>query len=86
MIFSMIYSSLDLGVPSSLDDIFSGLQNKKIFSKEIMNLIGEMKGLRNILVHRYTKINDALVYDLLNERIEDFDKIILAIEKFLKHN
>lgn len=82
-IFSLIYSSLNLGVPSSLDDIFEGLVKKKIFSEEIISLVLEMKGLRNILIHRYGKIDDDIVHDLLTERLSDFKRIILVIDNYL---
>ncbi len=80
-IFSIIYSSLHLGVPGNVDDIFEELTGKKVFPKQIMLLVQEMKGLRNILIHRYGKINDKTVYDLLTERLDDFEKIMAAIEK-----
>ncbi len=80
----MIYSSLNLGVPSSLDDIFFGLQKKKVFSSEIIDLVQEMKGLRNILTHRYAIVDDGRVYELLTERLDDFERISAAIEKFLQ--
>jgi len=83
-IFSMIYSSSNFGVPSSLDDIFDGLLENKVLPKKVIVLVNEMKGLRNILVHRYGKIDDALVYDLLKERLGDFDTIILSVDKFLQ--
>jgi len=83
-IFSMIYSSLNLGIPSSLDDIFAGLRSKKVFSKDVLVLVEEMKGLRNILIHRYGKIDDDLVYALLTERLEDFEKITHSIEKLVR--
>ena len=74
-IFSMIYSEMKLGVPSSLDEILTVLEDKKLFPKEIITLAKEMKGMRNILVHRYGKVNDALIFELLMERKDDFEKI-----------
>lgn len=83
-VFSMIYSSLNLGIPADLDAIFEGLQRQKIFDKNILSLVQEMKGLRNILIHRYGEINDATIYGLLTERVADFEKIMKAIEKYLE--
>lgn len=82
-IFSLIYSSLNLGVPSTLDDIFDGLRDKKVFSSEIISLVQEMKGLRNILIHKYGKINDSIIFELVSERLDDFEKIVDVIEKHL---
>ncbi len=83
-IFSIIYSSLNLGVPSSIDEIFIGLAKKKIFTKKIIDLVQEMKGLRNILVHKYGQIDDERIFNLLRERLNDFEKVIYAVEEFLK--
>ena len=83
-IFSMIYSSLNLGVPSSLDDIFEGLRVHKVFSKEIIGLVLEMKGLRNILIHRYGKIDDSSVYVLITGGLDDLEKVACSIEKFVR--
>jgi|SRR3989338_7838694 len=83
-IFSMIYSSLNLGVPSDLDDIFKKLREKKIFSVQILSVVDDMKGLRNILIHRYAEINDDLIFELLTEKVDDFEKIMKAIENYVK--
>lgn len=85
-IFSIIYTSLRIGVPSSLDDIFIGLSQKKIFSKKVMALVQEMKGLRNVLVHQYGKIDDTKVYEILSEKIDDLHAVIAEIEKSVKKN
>lgn len=83
-IFSMIYSELQLGIPSDLDDIFIGLKKQNVFSKEIIGLVEEMKGLRNILIHRYAEIDDDIVFELLAEHLDDFDKVIAAIEQYVQ--
>ena len=31
-----------------------------------------MKGLRNLLVHEYGRINDELVFDMVRQRLGDF--------------
>ena len=80
----MIYSSLNLGVPSDLDDIFKKLREKKIFSVQVLSVVDDMKGLRNILIHRYAEINDDLIFELLTEKVDDFEKIMKAIENYVK--
>lgn len=83
-IFSIIYSSSQLGVPSSIDDILEGITRKKLFPKKIMALVQEMKGLRNILVHKYGRIDDTLVFAILHERLDDLTKVTSAIENYLQ--
>src|SRR3989344_1681202 len=78
-----IYKRLEFCI-QNLIDIFSGLRSKKVFSKDVLVLVEEMKGLRNILIHRYGKIDDDLVYALLTERLEDFEKITHSIEKLVR--
>lgn len=36
-------------------------------------IIKRMKGLRNILVHEYGRIDDELVYEVLKNKLDDFD-------------
>ncbi|MEK6950858.1 MAG: DUF86 domain-containing protein [Nanoarchaeota archaeon] len=83
-IFSMIHSFLNLGIPSDLDDIFVKLRGKKVFSGEILSLVEDMKGLRNILIHRYAEIDDDVVFELLTEKIDDFEKIMVVLERYIE--
>ena len=43
-----------------------------------------MKGFRNIVVHRYGKIDDELAYSILIDHLGDFAHFKLEIENFLK--
>ncbi len=82
-IFSMIYSDLNLGIPSSVDDILESLEDNQVFSKKTITLLKEMKGLRNILTHRYGKIDDKKVFFLIEHKLEDFEIIIKEVEEYL---
>ncbi len=48
------------------------------------NILTDMKGFRNILVHRYGEIDDEKVFEILSERLADFEKFKEQILKFLK--
>ena len=41
-----------------------------------------MKGFRNILAHRYGKINDEQAYEDVKDGLKDFELIINEIEEF----
>jgi len=43
-----------------------------------------MKGFRNILVHRYGRIDDNLAYEILNENLRDFYPFMEEIENLLE--
>ena len=77
-----IYSELNLGVPNSLDDILTGME--KVLPKSTVVLVKEMKGLRNILIHRYGEIDDTIVFVQISEHLEDFEKVMDGISKFLQ--
>lgn len=83
-ICNIINSDLRLGVPENEDDLLDNLESKRIFSKAIVDLIREMKKFRNVLVHKYGNIDDAKAYRDIYDGLEDFEKIIPEIEKFLE--
>lgn len=82
-ICGMLVKGLELGIPSSEEDIFEKLEKKKIISREMKDTLKEMKAFRNILVHRYADVDDELVYENLKS-INDFEKIREHIARFLK--
>lgn len=45
-----------------------------------------MRGFRNIVVHRYGAIDDALAFGLLTGNIGDFSEFVEDIEGILKKN
>jgi len=47
--------------------------------------IHAMRGFRNIVVHRYGAIDDALAFHLLEENIGDFLRVAEEIEKILEN-
>ena len=77
----MIVAGLRLGIPLEENDIFEKLQNKGIITPEIVEMLKEMRGFRNILVHEYAIVDDELIYRMVKERLSDFKKIKKAILK-----
>jgi len=45
-----------------------------------------MKGFRNIIVHRYGRIDDLLAYKILTENLQDFGEFMESIDQFLEEN
>jgi uncharacterized protein YutE (UPF0331/DUF86 family) len=85
-ICNIINSDLRLGSPETEDDIIENMGLKNILSKKVVNIISEMKKFRNILVHRYGKIDDKKAYGTIKENMGDFELIIKEIEGFLNKN
>ncbi len=56
----------------------------EILDNEMKEKLKAMKGFRNILVHRYGKIDDKIAFNILKENIKDFWLFIEKIEDFLR--
>jgi len=82
-ICAIINSDLKFSSPGEEDDIINNLVKNKVTSQDYGNKIKELKGFRNIIVHRYGKIDDKLSFELIKENLEDFDKIIENIKSIL---
>ena len=83
-ICAIITSDLKLGIPEREEDVFEGLVRAGILSREMANKLRLMKGFRNILVHRYGRINDELAFETIHEHLNDIYEFVELIEKFLE--
>jgi uncharacterized protein YutE (UPF0331/DUF86 family) len=83
-ICKIINTDLNLGLPKKDVDIIENLVKNEIISKEMGEKIKEMKSFRNILVHRYGKIEDEIAYEEIKNGLKDFEKFEMEIEKFLE--
>jgi uncharacterized protein YutE (UPF0331/DUF86 family) len=72
-ICALMVTGLRLGLPSEEDDLFERLEQAGIISPFMKETLRKMKAFRNILVHEYGRIDDQLVYELLQNKLEDFD-------------
>jgi len=82
-ICNIIVSNLQLGLPSEEEELFEKLEKDKIISPGLRKTLTKMKGLRNILVHKYGEIDDELVFEALGDLL-DFNKFKEEILKSLK--
>ena len=87
----LFVSGLKLGLPSEENGIFEKLLKKKIISDEMAEILQEMKGFRNVLIHEYAKVDDEIVFETATTRLEDFSrfkkiilKVLLAFSKLKK--
>ncbi|WP_427337842.1 type VII toxin-antitoxin system HepT family RNase toxin [Caloranaerobacter sp. DY30410] len=61
-----------LGYAKTFGEAFEILHKKGYISREELDTYRSMMGLRNILLHEYIKINKKLVYDVMQNRLDDF--------------
>lgn len=83
-ICALFVSGLRLGLPAEEDDLFEKLERAKIISPNLSGVLKTMKGFRNILVHEYGGIDNAIVYKMASTRIEDFEAFKARMVQALK--
>jgi len=76
--------SKDLGITvkddySNLDE----LENLYIFPGDFLNEIRRLNGLRNVLVHRYNKIEEELIVSERDHFVEVLKEFIKIVEKLI---
>ena len=81
---SMINAGLRLGVPETEEDILKNLLTNKVFDKLVIELIGDMKKFRNVLVHKHGDIDNKIAYENIKEGLGDFEKILKEFERLLE--
>lgn len=82
-ICAIINRDLKLGIPQNDDDIITNLAKKGIIDARFLDILRNMKGMRNILVHQYGKINDEIVFEVLMTQLDDIELICKKICTFL---
>lgn len=68
----LLVTGLRLGVPAEESDLFDALARKGVISQGLAGTLKDMKGFRNILVHEYAEVDDAVVYKAVRDRLGDF--------------
>jgi uncharacterized protein YutE (UPF0331/DUF86 family) len=80
----VLVTGLRLGLPGEEDDLFAKLGQRGVVSTAMAETLRRMKGLRNLLVHEYGRINDQLVFETLQNRLGDFDAFKAEVLAFLR--
>jgi len=80
-ICAIIMKEEDLKVPESDEDMLNELGEAGVIDEDIIKKIKEMKGFRNILVHRYGPLDDEIAYADIKEGLEDFQDVFEEIKK-----
>jgi uncharacterized protein YutE (UPF0331/DUF86 family) len=70
---ALLVSGLRLGVPAEEEDLFEKLARHGTLSASTAETLRRMKGLRNLLVHEYGRVNDRIVFETIRDCLGDFD-------------
>jgi uncharacterized protein YutE (UPF0331/DUF86 family) len=83
-VIAIVVSHYTKGIPNSEDDLISILEKNKALSKKLSQSVKEMKGFRNILVHKYGKVDDKKAYNYLTHELKYFLSFEKEIKTYLK--
>ena len=78
-----VIADLGLGEVDSYGDIPSLLAAEGHLAEGSKETWIQMIGFRNILVHEYLDIDRSIVYDVLQERLGDFDELRRVFARFM---
>lgn len=70
--------------PKDYADIFKVLEEQKLISPEFSVQLQQMAKFRNRLVHVYWDIDTFMIYDILQNKLGDFEKFAKIIIKELE--
>ncbi|MCK4729979.1 MAG: DUF86 domain-containing protein [Candidatus Aenigmarchaeota archaeon] len=60
------------------------LQEEKVIDKKLSDELKKLNGLRNVLVHKYNKIEEKLIFDDMNNIIRIVSKLLELVEDVIK--
>ncbi len=90
-LYLLLQSSIDLAEafvsykkfrkPSTLSDSFYILNENEILSDEMVKNLVKMTGFRNAIAHDYEDLNYEIVYDVLQNRLNEIIEFVDIIEK-----
>jgi len=82
---ALLVTGLRLGLPADEDDLFEKLAGREVISCATADVLRRMKGMRNILVHEYGRVDNALVFETIDQHLGDFETFTREILAFLRH-
>lgn len=82
-IASHIVSDDLLGEPASNRELFELLAKNAWMTTELTETMQKMAGFRNILVHGYQTVDNRILRDVVEHRLEDLLKFVTMIRKHL---
>lgn len=83
-ICGLLVTGLRLGLPAVEEDLFEKLAQAGLISQPLREMLRRMKGFRNILVHDYRGVDDRIVYEILQNRLDDFEVFKQEILQILR--
>lgn len=80
---SHIIAKKFLGIPDTNVGVILKLAEKGVLSKENAGVYTKMVKYRNRLTHFYVEVNSQEIFDIIHNKLGDFEKYIAEILKYL---
>ena len=78
---SHIVSDNRLGEPRTNRDLFDLLGRHGWLAPSLVDVLRDMGGFRNVLVHGYAEVDVSVVRDVLDHHLPDFEAFVAAIRR-----
>jgi len=73
----------NIRIPKNDSEVFEILKERGIISIELCKKLGELKGMRNWLAHKYEEISDEIIFNAISEELsKDIRDFLIAINKY----
>lgn len=74
-----------LGKPEDYADVFRIIGSQLALKDDFIKRLEKMAKFRNLVVHLYWKVDNAEVYSIVKNNLDDFDVIKKALREYLSH-
>ena len=81
-IIAMLCKDFGISVKDDYNNL-NELEKLKLFDKELLDYLRRCNGLRNILVHRYNKIDESIIINEKDDIIENLKIFIKKVEQIV---
>lgn len=76
----------DFGTVDDLQSTFKMLGDFDVLKKDFANKVAPIVGVRNMLVHRYEKLDKDIFLNNLKRNFSDFKTYVIQIDDYLNRN
>lgn len=81
---SHLLSRIGTERPTNYKDVILGLGKQGIISNDFAQRFQGIAGFRNILVHQYLQVDVEIVYEQLEQGLEDFEQFMVFVHEYLQ--
>ena len=76
-----VISHKNLRKPATMSEAFYILNEENFINEQLTDKLAKMVGFRNIMAHDYEKINYGIVYEALQNRLQDITEFIESMKR-----